>query len=250
MQFNCTYEVHIGDGSRMSRKTIAIVVAGGTGDRMGGGLPKQFMELCGRPVIAYTLGVFEKCSEISEIVVVSHPEHIVFLESIVKENAFGKVTLILPGGRTRQESSLIGINGCPGGTDIILIHDAVRPFVEDSVIKRVIDAAIETGAATASIDVTDTVVQIKGDRIGSVPARNSLKRVQTPQGFKAKIVLSAHKAALEKGVFDATDDCTLVLALGMPVKIVEGSEKNIKLTTQRDIRLAEEFLQENINERP
>jgi len=226
----------------MKEKAAAIVLAGGSGIRMNTALPKQFMELAGKPVIVYSLEQFEKSDLVSDIVVVCCADYLDILDELVVKNTFRKVRGIVAGGRTRQGSSFIGVKNCPPGTELVLIHDAARPFITEKMIEDTLTAAGKTGAAGVAIDMDDTVIVKKDDFIKKIPAREDLKRIQTPQGFNYKTILGAHECALKNGITDSTDDCGLVLAMGRPVKWVEGDVSNIKITTPADMFLAERFL--------
>jgi len=224
------------------KKAVAIILAGGTGERMNGTTPKQFLELGGRPVIVRTLEQFERNALISRIVVVCHKDHVKELDGLVKQNGIKKVCTIVRGGKTRQESSYIGVRSCPPDTELVLIHDAVRPFVDERIIKDTLSAAGKSGAAGPVIDAADTIIIKRGDFIEGIPDREDVKRMQTPQGFRYGTILKAHQWALKNGIKDSTDDCGLVLGTGAPVKAVNGSAGNIKITDRADMFLAERFV--------
>jgi len=226
----------------MNKKDVAIVLAGGIGVRMEASRPKQFLDLSEKPIIIHTLERFEKNIQISLVAVVCHMDYVEYLDELVKKNGLKKVYKIIPGGETRQESSFIGIKNCSPGTECVLIHDAVRPFIDDKIIEDTLTAAKETGAAGTVIDTADTIVVTEGHFIKEIPDRKNLKRIQTPQGFCYKTITEAHEWALKKGIKDATDDCGLVLAMGRPVRAVSGSVFNIKITDQADLSLAEKFI--------
>jgi len=225
------------------KKNIAIILAGGTGTRMGKKLPKQFVEVGDKPLILHSVEVFSRNKNISGIILVSHPEHVGTLEELIKQYRYKKVIKIVHGGATRQISSFNGISACPKDTDLVLIHDAARPFVDDGMIDRVIDAAERYGAVTTAVDITDTIVENEKDFIKSIPDRDRFMRVQTPQGFRYEVILEAHLRSAKKGLNGATDDTSLVTLWGEKVKLVEGSERNIKITKPIDIVLAETILQ-------
>jgi len=226
----------------MKEKTVAIVLAGGTGIRMKRAHPKQFILLSGKPLIIHTLNQFQNNTLISDIVVVCHKKYIAKLKSLIKRYRIKKACRVISGGRTRQESSFIGLNNCPPRTKVVLIHDAVRPFVDSKIIKRTFDAAKKAGAAITAIEVTDTIIKTKKDFVKDIPDRKSLRSVQTPQGFRYNLICKAHELALKKGIKNATDDASLILAMGKPVKLVEGSESNIKITTKADFYIAENIV--------
>ena len=216
----------------------AVIVAGGTGSRMNTSVPKQFLDLAGKPVVIHTVEKFEKNGYVDEIVIVCHKDHISRLESLLEKYPFKKIAKITPGGATRQESSYNGLKACSSGTGLVLIHDAARPFVSDRMISETLEGAYSAGAATVAVDVTDTIIIEKSGYIERVPDRQHLKRVQTPQGFRYRTIIDAHKKALEKKLEGFTDDCGVILNDGMPVKVISGSVKNIKITMPSDLVLA------------
>ena len=226
----------------MEEKSVAIILAGGTGERMKAAVPKQFLEVSGKPVIIHTLEQFEKSDPVSDIVIVCCEKAVDILEDLIKERGLKKIYKVAAGGRTRQESSFIGVKNCPPETGTVLIHDAVRPFVTEQMIADILQAVKETGAAAPAIDIEDTVIMTGGDLIKDIPARKTLKRIQTPQGFDHDLIFKAHENALKKGITDATDDCGLVIAMDKTVKVVKGSIRNIKITDRSDLVLAEQFI--------
>ena len=228
----------------MERKTVAIILAGGEGLRMGADTPKQFLPLSGRPVVVHSLAAFAESDRVTDIVLVCHADHIDRLNEIILQYGIEKVNLVVAGGKTRQESSFIGVKNCPAGTEYVLIHDAVRPFVEPGTIEKTLDAAMLRSAATSAIMATDTIVEVNDGVITGIPSRDTMMRVQTPQGFRYTLILEAHEKALTEGRTDATDDCGLVSAMGKPVAVVMGSKRNMKLTDQADMIFAEELLRD------
>lgn len=220
----------------MKKRITAIILAGGKGSRMGSKKPKQFLEIANKPIILYSLEIFDKCKDITDIVVVCYKAGINPLKSIIKKaGKINKKVKIVPGGKTRQESSFNGLQACSKNTEYVLIHDSARPFIDEKMIKRVLKATINSGAVTTVTNIIDTVVEVKGNRVKNILNRDDIKRVQTPQGFDYKLILSAHRSALKKGFSDATDDCSLVKLYGMDYMTVKGSEKNIKITTKNDL---------------
>ncbi|MBU1084452.1 MAG: 2-C-methyl-D-erythritol 4-phosphate cytidylyltransferase [Candidatus Omnitrophota bacterium] len=223
-------------------KTIAIILAGGEGKRMNGGEPKQFIELGGKPLIMYALESFAGHDLVSGVIVVSSKEHIVRMREMIKKSGIGKIIDIIPGGDTRQKSSFLGVKRCPEDAKIVLIHDAARPFVSRSIIEEVIKAAEDKGAAAPAIDVTDTIVFEDSGYISGVPERKKMKRMQTPQGFKYKVILKAHREGEEQGAEGITDDCGLIIRSGLAVRIIEGDTHNIKITDRKDLSEAGRYL--------
>lgn len=223
-------------------KTTAIILAGGTGERMGGDIPKQFMLISGEPVISYSVRAFDRSPIVTDILIVCHNDHIERMERVLADINPSKECRIVPGGKTRQESSYNGVKACAKGTEYVLIHDAARPFVDEGVIQRVLEGAEITGAAMPVIDMEDTVIVEKGGMVDSIPDRNTLKRVQTPQGFRYDVISKAHEEALKRGKISAPDDCSLVLDTGGRLSLAAGKENNIKLTGKSDLMVSEGML--------
>ncbi len=225
-----------------TKKTTAIVLAGGSGIRLGGDVPKQFLVLDGKPLVIHALEQFENCDSISDIIIVCRETHVEILDKMIKKNRIKKVKCIVPGGDTRQKSSFIGVKNCSTDTHVVLIHDAVRPFIDIGLIEDIIAKTIESGAVIPVVDVICTIIREKKDMSIESTDRQELKVVQTPQGFQYKIIYEAHKKALETGVADVTDDCNLVMLLGDKISTIRGREYNIKITDRKDLIFAEIFL--------
>lgn len=222
----------------MRRKTIAIILAGGSSKRMGKDLPKQFLEVAGKPLIVHALENFSRNKSINGIIVVSLEKYIDRSIQVIADNKIDKVIDVIPGGATRQESSYIGIKRCPDDTQFVLIHDSARPFVDNKIIDDVLCAAVKYGAAAPAIEISDTVTFEKDGFVDKIPPRKTLKRIQTPQGFSYETICKAHKQSRENGIMGATDDCGLVRNMNSPVRIVKGDPVNIKITDQYDIETA------------
>ncbi len=220
--------------------TTAIIVAAGDSTRMGYKLSKQLIPLCGRPAIEYTLRAFQDCDMIDEIDIVTRPQDINDVAQIAFQ--FKKVMGIISGGADRAESVRKGIRNTSKRTTHYVIHDGARVMITPDEICRVLNVAFETGAATLGTPVIDTikVVGEEGD-IVSTPDRSMLWAVQTPQVFERDLYLRAIKNAVASDL-SVTDDCSLVEALGVPVRIVRGEYTNIKLTTPSDVVIAEALL--------
>jgi 2-C-methyl-D-erythritol 4-phosphate cytidylyltransferase len=220
----------------------ALILAAGRGERMGGDINKQFVPVCGVPVIARTLLAFEEAELVDEIVVAARSEDIVLMDDIIKEYEISKAVRIVKGGATRQESLLLALMAAGGETDYIVTHDGARPLVMPGCIDRVVGAAFETRVAAAAVRVTDTIKL--ADQSGAVLAtvdRTDLWAVQTPQAAEKTLYLEALDRAREEGA-DYTDDCQLFEKLGLRVQLVEGEYSNIKITTIEDIPAAEGFI--------
>lgn len=220
--------------------TTAIIVAAGDSTRMGYKLSKQLIPLCGRPAIEYTLRAFQDCDMIDEIDIVTRPQDINDVAQIAFQ--FKKVMGIISGGTDRAESVRKGIRNTSKKTTHYVIHDGARVMITPDEICRVLNVAFETGAATLGTPVIDTI-KVAGEdgNILSTPDRSTLWAVQTPQVFERDLYLRAIDYAVENDL-SVTDDCSLVEALGVPVKIVRGEYTNLKLTTPSDVAIAEALL--------
>ncbi len=223
-------------------KTIALVPAAGSGDRMGGsGDDKPFMELAGKPVLAHVLERLDASENVDEIVLIVKDKYVERAKETVSERAIKKVIGVIAGGKTRAESVSRGIAACGARDgDLILIHDGVRPFVTGTVICKAIEAAKSSGAAVAGIPCSATIKNVNDDRvIESTPDRSGLWEAQTPQVFRADLIKKAYSSG---GSREATDDSSMVERLGHKVSMVEGSRYNIKITVPEDLDLAETIL--------
>jgi 2-C-methyl-D-erythritol 4-phosphate cytidylyltransferase len=220
-------------------KVAAIVVAAGNGSRMGGEIPKQFMELAGRPVLAHTLRALQDTPSVSEIITVTKEQDILMVYDLLKEYEITKGTAVVPGGETRQQSVKCGLK-IASGADFILIHDGARPCVLPQQVERTIAAAAQFGGAVLGCPVTDTLKQVnqQGMVVGTVD-RSSLWQAQTPQVFRADVIRAAYENPQRE---DTTDDCALVEQMGAAVVMVEGTSDNIKITTPADLAIAEAIL--------
>lgn len=221
----------------------AIVVAAGKGKRMGKGFNKQYIQLQGKPIVAHTLEVFEKSQYIDDIILVVGQEEIDFAqEEIIKKHDLRKVSKVIGGGKERQDSVYEGLLAAKDECEIVLIHDGARPFVQEYMIGKTIDTAKKMGAAIVAVPVKDTIKRVNTQlEVVDTPNRKELWGIQTPQTFQYSLLKRAYDAAREEKVI-VTDDSMMVERLGHPVKIVEGSYENIKITTPEDIIIAEEIL--------
>lgn len=220
-------------------KVSAIVPSAGVGKRIGG--KKQFMEIGGEPILARTLKNLAFSPLITEIIIVTASEDILRCEDeIVKGFAIQKVSHVVAGGESRQDSVRNGVEVI-SQVDIILVHDGARPFVTDDMIVSVVDAATKHGAATVAVGVKDTVKKVEGGFIDGGVSRDGLYRIQTPQAFVADVLRKGVETAHSDN-FQGTDESSLVERLGKKVAIVEGSETNIKITTKEDLKIAEAIL--------
>lgn len=221
----------------------AIIVAGGRGKRMGQGINKQFIKIGDIEILARTIEVFQNTDEINEIIVVCAESEIEYCKkNIIGKYGLSKVVKIVPGGTERQDSVWNGLNSCKQDTDIVVIHDGARPFVTSDIIEESIKCAGECGACTTAVPVKDTIKRVGEDNYSiDTPNRKGLYAVQTPQTFKYELIMEAHKKSKSKGIL-ATDDTTLVENMGVKVKIIDGSNTNIKITTAEDLIFADAIL--------
>ena len=222
-------------------KFAASILAGGAGRRMGQDLPKQFLEIRGRPILVHTLAAFARANLFESIHLAIHPDWVERLADILHRWDLSGTVTVVPGGPTRQASSravLDALEARLAPRDGVLIHDAARCLVDGELLARCVEGVQRHGAVTAAMPVTDTIAVADGMVIASVPERERLFRIQTPQGFQLGLILAAHRAARERGVVDATDDAQLVMALGHPVRIVPGSAGNLKISTPEDLAVA------------
>lgn len=217
--------------------TAAIIVAGGRGTRMGNALPKQFLPLGGTPILMRTIEPFITCSRIDEIVVVVPMENITETKQLTAAFAPGKPVGVVPGGAKRQESVFQGLAALRPGCGVVVIHDAVRPFITASLIAECVETAERFGAATVARPIKETVKAVEDGKVVETLDRSKLWIAQTPQAFRAEIILRAHEQARLDG-FLGTDDCMLVERLGHPVHVIEGMDENIKITTPVDLSIA------------
>ena len=220
--------------------TVAVVPAAGFGVRMGSKRAKQFLDLDGRPVLAVTLRLFQDFGDVDAIVLVVPSEDVDFCrEHIVAEFSLSKVERVVPGGERRQDSVRLGLDATDGRYDLVLIHDGVRPMIDEALLKRVMAAAIHHRAVITALPSKETVKEVDDQgKVVRTCDRRHLWMVQTPQAFRYADIHKAHHMAVTEGWEEATDDAFLVEKLGIPVTVVEGSERNIKVTTPHDLELA------------
>lgn len=221
----------------------AIIVAAGSGTRFGGEVPKQFVEILGKPVLAHTLERFEACGSVDEIVLVLAANSIEPFLSRSKFHQISKLRKYIVGGATRTESVLNGLNSITGEPDdIVAVHDGARPMVKIEEISATIEMAKKTGAGCLVGRVNDTIKIVSGKTISDTIDRENLRRALTPQCFRLELLrLAFERADLSQ---NATDECLLVEKLGHKIEFVEGSTRNIKITTVDDLKIMEMFLRE------
>lgn len=224
-------------------KVEAIVVAAGVGSRMQSPIKKPYLLLHQIPLMIHTLRALSKCVGIHRMVVVTGEEDQMYAKELIRRFQVEGTFAWVSGGKERQDSVRCGLAGISQDTDVVLVHDVARPFITADEVQRVIMAAWESGASTLATPVKDTIKEVKnGLAIRTIP-RQTIYAVQTPQAFQAPLLRYAHEKAKIEGV-QVTDDASLVEWLGQPVAIVQGSYRNIKITTPEDLLIAEAFLSE------
>ncbi len=226
-------------------KVAAIIPAAGSGSRMGLPAPKQFLDLGGVPVLVHTLRIFQQIEAIGRIIVVTAPENCSRVEEMVRRYQLDKVSRVIEGGEERQDSVRAGFEALPAEVELVLVHDGVRPFVPAAVVESCLREAEKSGAAMAAVPVKDTLKSVSGNNvIEKTISRDGVWQAQTPQAATKTLLRAAYAMAAGKENFIATDEAGFLELLGHPVKVVVGSEKNIKITTPEDLILAKAILME------
>jgi 2-C-methyl-D-erythritol 4-phosphate cytidylyltransferase len=241
-------------------RMVAVVLGGGIGQRIGATLPKQLLRLGGKTLIEHCVAAFEQAPGVDEILVVMAAGYVEQVRDMLAEGGFSKVTGVIAGGVARSDSTRValaaiargvaGANGMPGGDDPadcrVLLHDAARPLVDQRIIAECVAALGEHDAAGVAVPASDTMVITANGVMHTMPARETLWRCQTPQGFRLPVIARAHELAAADPDFAPTDDCGVVLRYlpGVDVHIVPGSERNLKITYPQDLAVAEALLAE------
>ena len=243
-------------------KNVAVVLAGGTGSRMGASVPKQFLSFAGRAVIEYSIDTFNAHPAIDEVAVVMHHDWRQEFEKIADRNRWAKLTKVIDGGDERYMSTLNAVMAYidyPDDTNLLL-HDAARPLVSVAVIDRVVASLEHNEAVGVAVPSTDTVWEVHPDMNGElrvecgefvmprlvarIPERRLMWRAQTPQAFRLPLIRDAYQRALQDPQFQATDDCGVVRKYmpGTKIAVVEGEEKNMKLTSAEDMTVLKNYI--------
>lgn len=224
-------------------KIAAVIVAGGSGSRMGTKVKKQYLKLKGKEILAHTVERFSTIAQIEEIIVVTSEEDIDYVTMLLRDKyKIKKIKAVVAGGKERQDSCWNGIRSVSKKIDYIMVHDAARPLISETVIEASIEKVKEVKACIVAVPVKDTIKQADQDgKIINTPNRESLWAVQTPQTFEKELLMNAYKEAYIKKV-KATDDSMIVEAFGEVVHIVKGEYTNIKITTPEDLLLAERLI--------
>lgn len=224
--------------------STAVIVAAGKGRRMGTEISKQFLPLCGKEILAHTVEKFEKAACIRDIILVTGGDALQDVRQMVQEYGWKKIISVTEGGKERQDSVFLGLQQVPQDTEIVLIHDGVRPFVTEEILERSIAAAKETGGCVAGVPAKDTIKVCDAEGFAiATPNRSTLRQIQTPQTFRRKEILAAYEKAKADG-FLGTDDASVAEHSGFPVRVIMGSYSNIKITTKEDLLIGAAFLKE------
>ncbi|MBQ3615718.1 MAG: 2-C-methyl-D-erythritol 4-phosphate cytidylyltransferase [Anaerotignum sp.] len=222
----------------------AVIVAAGKGKRMGTDISKQFLPLCGKEILTHTVEVFEKADRIRDIVLVTGTDSLQDVQDMVREYGWQKVISVVAGGKERQDSVWNGLQAVSEDTEIVLIHDGVRPFVTEEILDLSIETAVEMGGCVAGVPAKDTIKVCNSENIAvDTPDRSTLWQIQTPQTFRKELIVKAYEQAKAEG-FAGTDDASLAEYSGYSVKVIMGSYRNIKITTKEDLLIGEAFLKE------
>jgi 2-C-methyl-D-erythritol 4-phosphate cytidylyltransferase len=225
-------------------QVATIIPAAGSGKRMGG-IKKPYLDLAGRPILAHTLMVFQRCSLVDRILVVAaEGDEQMCLQDVITPYSIDKADQVVAGGKTRQESVFNGLQNLTSDTDMVIIHDCVRPFVTEAMIKSTLESAMEWGAATVAVPIKDTIKEADHENfVLKTLNRQRIWAIQTPQAFRYDLLLQAHLYARENHIH-VTDDASLIEQSGMgKVKLVMGAYENMKLTTPDDMEIARAILE-------
>lgn len=225
-----------------------IIVAAGNGKRMKSAIAKQYLDLKGRSILSYTIDKFEESPVVNEIILVTGKDEIEYVKTeIIDRYGFTKVKSIVEGGSERQYSVENGLNNVSDDCDIVMIHDGVRPFIEENSIVTLVEDTAKFGACVMGVFVKDTIKLCdENGFVVDTPDRNLLWHAQTPQCFKYDIIKKAYQKAREDNYL-GTDDSMLVERTGQKIKMIEGSYDNIKITTPEDLYVGERVLERNLN---
>jgi 2-C-methyl-D-erythritol 4-phosphate cytidylyltransferase len=219
------------------RDVAVVLPAGGAGRRLGARTPKQFLTIGGVPIVALTARQFARHPAVAELIVVAPVALVARTRALLARHVARARLVVVPGGAERQESVGEGLRAVSAGARIVVVHDAVRPFVTRAVIDATVAAARETGAAICALPISETIKRVRDGVVEGTVDRAGLWAVQTPQAFRAELLREAHDKARRDG-FLGTDEAMLVERLGHPVRVVRGYEGNVKITTPGDLRRA------------
>jgi 2-C-methyl-D-erythritol 4-phosphate cytidylyltransferase len=219
------------------RDVAVILPAGGSGTRIGSRTPKQFLRLGGVPILALTVRHFARRVDVAEIVVAAPEALAAYTTRLLAQHVGAARVTVVAGGAQRQDSVWAGLAAVPASRDVVVVHDAVRPFITPALVGAVVVAARRTGAAICALPIVDTVKRVHDGIVEATVDRAGLWAVQTPQAFRTALLREAHDKARRDGIV-GTDDAMLVERLGHPVRVVPGLPANVKITTPDDLRRA------------
>ena len=230
----------------MSGTRVAVLLAGGVGTRVGLDIPKQLIKIAGKTILEHTLAAFQEHPLVEEIVVMMAPGHLDAVHAMVRNGGYDKVTQVLEGGETRNDTTLRALSAIDDDA-LVLFHDAVRPLVSPRILTECFEALADYDAVDVAIPSADTIIEVDaGDNtINAIPPRANLRRGQTPQAFRASVLARAYEVAAGDPEFTATDDCGVVLRYlpDVPIWVVAGEERNMKVTDPIDVFIADKLFQ-------
>jgi 2-C-methyl-D-erythritol 4-phosphate cytidylyltransferase len=222
-------------------QTDVLIMAAGSGERFGGGEPKQFVLLHDRPMLTWTIDRFEANTVVDRITLVVTPGDEERVAKLVEGEGFKKVCGIVAGGETRQQSVLSGLEALDESSERVLVHDAARPCLSPALLERIFDALGDNAAVVPALAAVDTLVHVDDGHLDAILDRVNISSVQTPQAFRTELLLRVHRWADARGL-TSNDEGSLVLAMGERVRTIPGERANIKITYEEDIRIAEAIL--------
>jgi len=231
-------------------RTVAVVLAGGSGERFGTSVPKQLLPFAGRPLLEHSVAAFDQARAVDSVLVVMAASHAGRAREVLAAGGYRKLAGVIPGGTTRVESTRLAITELGDRECDVLFHDAARPLVDQRIIADCVAALAEHRAVGVAVPSSDTIAVVSDGTMADMPRRDTLVRLQTPQGFRLSVIRRAHELAAADPRFAdllATDDCGIVLRYlpDVRVHIVRGSERNLKITFPRDLAVAEALLRES-----
>jgi 2-C-methyl-D-erythritol 4-phosphate cytidylyltransferase len=230
------------------RRSVAVILGGGAGTRIGLDIPKQLIKIAGRPIIEHTVAAFDAAPEIDDIVVLMTPGHVDEVRDLLAAGGYRKVSAVLAGGATRAETTRLALDHLDrrGEDEVnVLFHDAVRPLVSHRIIRECVDALGRYEAVDVAIGSADTIIEVVDDVIVSIPRRSALRRGQTPQGFRLPTIREAYRRAGADPDFAVTDDCGVVLRYlpHVAIRVIDGAAENVKVTLPVDVHLTDKLFQ-------
>ena len=234
-------------------KNVAVLLAGGVGTRIGLDIPKQLLKIAGKPILEHTLAALDSHPLVDEVLIMMAPGHLDAVRAIVRDGGYQKVVGILEGADTRNDTTLRALEALGDDECNVLLHDAVRPLVTPRIIRECFEALEEHKAVDVAIPSADTIIEVgPDDTIRNIPPRATLRRGQTPQAFRASVIKEAYARAGRDEDFVATDDCTVVLRYlpEVPIRVVRGDERNMKVTEPIDVYLADKLFQLTTSDMP